>query len=406
MRAKRRAPRLVLRGAVAWGVVALLLWSALALRVPFLPRGDRVVTAHLPSAANARPGQPVRVRGVDVGKIDALEPAAGGGVLARLRLDESVDLHRDARVSLRWRTMFGRNMTIDLDPGSASAPALGNATIPLRAAGAQVEWDQLFEPLDARGRRAVQTTLAELSDALLAPQPPRAAARQLAPTMDAVERGLRPLRGTSPGDLSRVVRRTGAIAAALGRSEDELAGLLDHGVTTLGVTAARRADIRRLLRVSPGALGRTRSTLRRLDATLDVLDPLVSELAPAAGRVAPAIRTVRPALRTLRVSLNRLAPTFDALSGALDGLRRTERSARPLAETLTPTLRRVQDRLLPGLERVDDQTGLRLYQAIGPWFAAATSSVGEYDAGGHMVRFQVNGGAGTFLDLVRTAAGR
>ncbi len=406
MRAGRRAPRLILRGAIAWAVVGLVLWSALSLRVPFLPRGDRLVTAHLPSAANARPGQPVRVRGVDVGTIDTVKPAAGGGVVARLRLDKSVDLHRDARVSLRWRTMFGRNMTIDLDPGSASAPALGDAAIPVRAGGAQVEWDQLFEPLDTPGRHAVQTTLAELSDALLAPQPPRAAAKELAPTMDAVERGLRPLRGTSPGDLSRLVRRTGAVAAALGRSEEELAGMLDHGVTALGVTAARRADIGDLLRVSPGALVRTRRTLRRLDASLDTLDPLVRELAPAAGRVAPTVRTVRPALRALRVTLERLAPTFDELGDALDGLRNTERSASPLVDTLTPTLRRMRDRLLPGLERVDDQTGLRLYQAIGPWFAAATSSVGEYDSGGHMVRFQVNGGAGTLRDLVRTAAGR
>jgi len=395
-RRRRRAPRLLVRGAIAWGVVALLLWSAMSLRVPFLPRDDRVVTAHLPSAANARPGQPVRVRGVDVGAIDGLEPAADGGVLARLRLNEDLDLRRDARVDLRWRTLFGRNMAIDLDPGSPSAPALGDAVIALRATGAQVEFDQLFEPLDGDGRDAVRAVFAELGDALLAAEPPRAAAAALAPTMRAVARGVQPLRGTYPGDLARVVRHAGEATAALGRSERALAGLLDSGVTALGVTAARRQDIGTLLRVAPGALQRTRGTLRRLEHTLNTLDPLVAELAPAAGRVAPTVRVARPALRALRTSLEQLRPAFDALGGTLDSLRQTERSARPLADALTPVLGRVEDRVLPRLSRVSDQTGLRLYQAIGPWFAAATSSVGEFDALGHMVRFQVNGGPGTF----------
>lgn len=391
----RRGPNLALRGAMALAVIGLVLWSALSLRIPFIPRGGQVITAHLPSAANARPGQPVRVRGVDVGQIEDLRAAPGGGVLARLRVGDEIDVRADARVALRWRTIFGRNMAIELDPGSPSAPPLGDRAVPRSATAAQVEWDELFEPLDAPGRGALRTTMNEVAAALRDPAAPREAARLLAPTMRGVGAGLAPLRGTHPGDLTRLVRRTARTAAALGRSQDELAALLDDGVVTLGVTAARQADVGRLLDVGPRALSRTTVTLARLDRTLDALDPLVAELRPAAPRLAPAVAQTRPALRSLRITLRRMTPALDGLSGALAALETAERSATPMIRGLRPGVGRLEREIVPALDRRNPGSDLRLFQAVGPWFAAAASSVGEFDASGHMVRFQVNGGEAT-----------
>jgi hypothetical protein len=94
----------------------------------------------------------------------------------------------------------------------------------------------------------------------------------------------------------------------------------------------------------------------------------------------------------LRRTLDDLAPTARALRGALSRLRRAVPSARSVTDGLRPVLRRLNARLLPGLAKVDKATGLKLYEAMGPAFAAASSSVGEYDERGHMIRFQVNAG--------------
>jgi len=388
---RRRAPRLAVRGALAVLAAGLVVWSAIDLRIPFLPRGGQVIEARLPSAANARAGQPVRVRGVDVGRIEKLTAAPGGGVVARLRVDGDVAVRADATANLRARTMFGRNMYVDLDPGSRTAPAL-RGEIGLSATGSQVDFDQLLAPLGAPGRAAVRVLMAETADALLAPRPPREALRLLGPTMRGIDQGLRPLRGTDDGDLPRLLGHTAKVARALGASEADLAGLVEDGATTLGVTAARRADVGRLLEIAPGTLANSRRTLARLDTTLDRLDPLVADLGLAARLVRPAVDAAKPTLAALRRTLDDLAPTALALRGALKGLRRAVPSARSVTDGLRPVLQRLNERLLPGLAKVDEQTGLKLYAALGPAFAAASSSVGEYDARGHMVRFQANFG--------------
>jgi len=391
---RRREPRLALRGALAVIAGAVVVWSAIDLRVPFLPRGGQVIDARLPSVANAREGQPVRIKGVDVGRIEALTSAPGGGVVARLRIDGEITVHADATAELRTRTLFGRNMYIDLRPGSRAAPPL-RGEIGLDATGSQVDFDQLLAPLDDRGRRALRTVFAETSDALLAPEPPRAALGLLAVTMRNADAGLRPLRGTAPGDLPHIVGHAAQVAGAVGASEAQLAHLVDDGATTLGVTAARRADLDRLLQIAPGALANSRRTLARLDVTLDHVDALAADLAPAAARVAPAVNAAKPTLAALRLTLERLVPAAGSLRDALRQLRQAVPSTRAVTTGLRPILRRLNERLLPGLAEVDGHTGLKLYEALGPFAAAADSSTEEFDAGGHMVRFQVNAGAGS-----------
>jgi len=393
-RGRRREPRLALRGALALLMAALGLWSVIDLRVPFLPRGGQLVDVRLPSAANARDGQPVRIKGVDVGRIEKLTAAPGGGVVARLRIDDGIAVHADATANLRTRTLFGRNMYVDLWPGSRAAPPL-RGEIGLDATGSQVDFDQLLAPLDDRGRRAVRVVLAETADALLAPEPPREALRLLPSTMRNAGAGLRPLRGTAPGDLPRIVGHVAKVAGAVAGSEAQLAHLVDDGATTLGVTAARRADLDRLLQIAPGALANSRRTLARLDVTLDRLDPLVEDLAPAAARVAPAVDEAKPTLASLRQTLGPLIPAAASLRDALRELRGVVPSGRAVTRGLRPILRRLDERLLPGLGEVDSQTGLKLYEALGPYFAAADSSAGEYDGSGHLMRFQVNAGEST-----------
>jgi phospholipid/cholesterol/gamma-HCH transport system substrate-binding protein len=390
----RHTPRLVFRGALVIAASLAIVWSALTLHIPFLASGGQIITATLASIANARVGQPVRINGVDVGQVAAVAAGPNGTGVLKLRIGSGIRVHTDARLDLRWRTFFGGNMAVALDPGSPSAPAL-RGPLPISATRSQIEFDQLLEPFDPPGRDAVRQLLLQTSVALARPAAPRTAAALLAPTMAGAETTLEALRGTVPGDLATLVRSTGRAAAALSSSEHDLGDLIDSASITLGVTAARREDVGRLLDASPAALTQTTVAMRRLRGTLDQLDPLVSDLRPAAPLVAAAVSAAKPGLTSLTHVLHLLRPALASLSDAVGGLRTLAPVAVPVLQQLRPSLERLRSAVLPALDRVQPDNGLRLYEVIGPWFAAATSSVDEFDGIGHMVRFQVNGGEGT-----------
>ena len=74
----------------------------------------------------------VRIAGVEVGSVTAID-RDGDHALFTLRVSSSAAhaLRADATAELRPRTPFEGTAFIDLHPGSADAPPLGGATIPL-----------------------------------------------------------------------------------------------------------------------------------------------------------------------------------------------------------------------------------------------------------------------------------
>ena len=73
-------------------------------------------------AQNLKPGAPVRVAGVEVGKVSKIEAAEGGEPATRITMELSEDalpVHQDARVQIRPRILLEGNFFVDLEPGSS-----------------------------------------------------------------------------------------------------------------------------------------------------------------------------------------------------------------------------------------------------------------------------------------------
>jgi virulence factor Mce-like protein len=387
-------PRPLRTGAIALGIAGVAAYCALTLQVPLLSHPGQKVSVRLADADTARAGQPVRVGGVDVGRVDevARDPS-GRGARLTLEVDRDLELHADAGAAVRWRTMFGGNLYVDLQPGSPGAPPL-SGEIPLSRTSSPVEFDQLLQPLDASGRAAVRELFGQGARALANPRDPGAAIDRLPSTAAATESAAAALRGTRSGDLGGAVRGTERSMAGLGRSESALAGLIDGAKLTLAVTAARRADLSETLGEAPRTLTSTEAEMRRLRGTLDELDPLVGRLRPGVRALPPALHAARPMLDELRVVLADLRPTLTNLDPSLRQLQTASVEGVPLIEGLTPTVRRVRDQVLPWLD-TDPGSGLRNYEAIGPWLSAAASASGEFDQSGYMWRYETFGGEGT-----------
>ncbi|WP_205696486.1 MlaD family protein [Conexibacter sp. SYSU D00693] len=387
-------PHPIRNGAIFLGLLALILYCGFTKSIPLLPDGGTELKAHFDNAVNANTGNQVRVRGVEVGSIKKIErDPSGEGALITMRIDEDgFKVKQDAKAAIYWRTLLGRNMYVELDPGSPSAPDLDGDTIPLKNTQTQVEFDQLLDSYDEDGRRGVRTFFQQ-TDQAFGGEDAGAAIGELGPGLTPVPAAMRALRGTKPGQDLPTLVRTGAKALdALGRREDQLAGLLDGASTTFGVLAARSADLDAILDESPAAMRDTQLTTARLNRTLDVLDPVAEQLRPGVRKLDDASPPARAAL----AEVNRLTPTalpsLRDLRPALADLQGAAEQGTPFLRDLQPTLERLRDQIIPFLDKRDSTTNLRNVEAIGPFFSVLADSSKQFDGYGHVQRFQAGQG--------------
>lgn len=383
---RRRPPR---RAAGIGLAAALVAFVAVAFGggLP-LPAGDpaQTITADVVSSGDLRAGDDVRVDGVRVGKVASVDLAPGARH-ARVRLaidDHTLEVHADARLALRWRTVLGGAMFADLDPGTPGTPPLGDRPLTTAQTSAQTELDDVVALAKGTTAPAVRTLLGETAKGLHDPADLRGLLRE-APRLPTIARGLAPLRGSRAGDLPRLIRAAARVTSSLGADRHRLADLVTGADGTFGTIADHRRPLAATLQRAPAALAATDRLLVRVTDTLPELDPLADALVPglrALTRTAPdARRTLTDLADTAaaaRPLLRELPPTVGGLARAATPLRQTLDGLRPI---LAKSLRS----LLPWLDRRDPQTKLKTYEAIGP--TAAVAGHPEYDAGGFFLPF-------------------
>lgn len=370
---------------------ALALYAALAGGVPSIQSGSafRHVKAEFASTNELRGGDPVRVDGVEVGAVEEIELVRGGrAAIVTMSIEHpGVDIRRNARADLRWRTALGGNPYIDLDPGTTAAPALGDAVLPAGQTASQVEVDQVMSPLGGSTPEAIRNSLRQLSRGLDDAPAVGRTIDALSPSLTTVDRGVGALRGARDDDLGELVAGMSRTVRAIDRGGERLDRLVAGGAATFETLSANRSALGQSLDLSPAALDSARETMRRLRPTLDRLDPLAARLTDAVEPLAPALGRATPTLEEARVLLRDARPLLRELPEGLDALAAASRQGAPLMAALEPVLDRMEDPLLPFLERRDEDNGLRNYEAIGPTFAAADSAAGEFDGGGYVLHF-------------------
>jgi virulence factor Mce-like protein len=381
-------PRPIRNGLVFLAVLVLIAYCGFTRSIPFLGKDGDEVKAVFASATNLHNGNLVRVQGVDVGEVTKIErDPSGKGALVTMRVkQDGFKLHQDAHAALYWRTLLARNMYIELNPGSNDLPKLGG-TIPLKNTETQVEFDQLLDSYDEDGRAGIRTFFQQGDKTLDGPEAGQAI-EHLGPGLKPVSPAMAALRGTQPGkDLPGLAKTAAQTLGALAKDENALGGIIDSGNMVLGVTAARRSDLAAMLQRAPASLRDTRTTLKRLRTTLDVLDPIAADLRPGLRVTDPAVDKATAALASLRTLTPKALPALKDLQPALASLRSASNQGSPLFKALDPTLARVNNEIVPFLDKTDSNTKLKNYEAIGPFFGALASSSSQFDANGHMQRF-------------------
>jgi len=355
-----------------------------------LPKGGQVIKAEFARAPNIDlPTTTVRVKGVEVGKIEKVERKPDGrGAVVTMRIEDGHDfkIRRDARAAIYWRTLLGFQFYIELEPGSDPRP-LGGTTIPASHTTNQVEADEVLAAVDPPSQAGLRTMLREFDKGFAKPGPPGATIDALAPSMRQIAPGLDAVRGRGRGDLAETVRSVSRLTTVLAKSDEQLGALVGNANDVMAATAARRSDLSAILRDAPQVLADTSVTMSRIRTTLDVLDPVAQALRPGARRLDDTAATLRPALRQLTPVLDDARPLLSDLRPALRQLGGASKQSTQLLRELDPTVQRAKRSLIPWLNRTDAGTKIKNHQAIGPVAATVSSSAQQFDAFGHTQRF-------------------
>lgn len=405
MKRPRRSPSTRLAGVLLLSGFLTMLAVAFTGGVP-LPGGGpaRTVTVAVTSTGDLVAGDAVRVDGVQVGRVAALDlDDSGRGARVRLELDEDVDVRRDARAALRWRTLLGGAMLVDLDPGTPSAPPLGDAVLPVARSSVQVELDDLVSVFAAPTPASLRTILDAGRRGLGDGPGVRALLRSAPRRLRTIARGTAPLTGRFAGDLAATVDAASRTTAALDRRRVALARLVEGAAGALGTTATHRSDLGTSIERLPAALTRANAMLDRLGTSLDRIDPLAEDLGPGLRALTASLPDARRTLRSVTRTAATARPVLDVLPVAAAGLGRAATATQRVLDGTDPIVGKVERDVLPWLESRDPRTKLRTYEAIGPTAGVAVHP--EYDSGGFFLPFPADFGDSGSQDLAAATSG-
>jgi virulence factor Mce-like protein len=301
---RRRHRSYATTGLVALGVAVALVYLGFTKAIPFVPHWE--VRAAFASANDLRPGSPVRIAGVEVGKVVSVERlrAGGAGALVTMRIaKEGRPLHADATAKIRPRIFLEGNFFVDMTSGSPSAPELEDGdTIPVNQTATPVQLDQVLTSLQSDTREDLRTLLDEYGTALEgkgAAGYNRSIGWWKPAYRDSAIVGSA-LLGQEQHDLSGYVRDAGATAAALDRDGERLKALVTDFRITAGAFAREQQSLRSALGELPRTLHAAQPALLALDDAFPPLRQLAVDLLPGVRSSVPAIDASLPFVSELR----------------------------------------------------------------------------------------------------------
>src|SRR4051795_9291260 len=110
-------------GVIAIVVIAIPCYLAFGGSVPW--KQEHLVRAIVRSGNELQARSPVRIAGVNVGRVKSIARGPGSTAIVTMIVDkEGLPIHSDATLKIRPRLFLEGNFFIDLRPGTPSSPTL------------------------------------------------------------------------------------------------------------------------------------------------------------------------------------------------------------------------------------------------------------------------------------------
>jgi phospholipid/cholesterol/gamma-HCH transport system substrate-binding protein len=337
-------------GIVVIVVLVLITYFGFTKHVPF-KHGFRL-KAEFASVLNIHPKSPVRIAGVNVGKVSSIARDGKHGLVTMEIESQGLPIHSDATLKIRPRIFLEGNWFVELQPGSPSAPTISAGhTIPITQTADPVQLDQILDALNTDTRANLQTFLVNFGEALHrkpdaaedAEQVPEVrglnAAQALNKTYDRSPAALRggavinqALGGTELHDLSKLIAGLGKVTSALNVHEQQLGELIGNFNTFFSALASQSTALTETVAELPETLGKVDHGLRSLDASLAPTRTFARHILPGIKSTPSTVAAALPWIEQVQASLSpsELGGVGTALAAATPSFARLEGESIPL----------------------------------------------------------------------------
>lgn len=417
----RRRQRLSRFQAGALGIVVIIIFSYLAYTKFANPFASEFsVHAIFPSANGLNINSPVRIAGINVGKVTGVQTAPGCSSkpsgqaecqAANVTLEINSDgqpLHSNATFRIRPRLFVEGNFFVDVYPGSPSAPTVKNGfTFPIQQGSDPVQLDQVLDVLNANTRHNLQILLKEYGSAIDKSAPAfNASIPYWLPAYKYTGEVTHDLLGTEPHDLSNYIHGQAVVSAATDAHPTSLESLITDFNTTASAFAAKQADLQSAVAELPRTLATATPALTALNHAIPPLENLARALVPGVKSAGPAIDESLPFITQLndlvqpselRGLVHDLAPTIPALAHL------TNETIPLMKNEVRPSASCVVNEIIPWSHLTINDPNFNAsngypphptYQEIPELLPGIAGESRDYDANGPF--FRVMGQGGTF----------
>jgi virulence factor Mce-like protein len=264
------------------------------------------------NANNLMPNSPVRIAGVDVGKVTKVKALNSGNGAAKVYMqlkDKALPIHKDATMKIRERIFLEGNLFVDLHPGSPSAANLkSGATLPPSQTTAPVQFGQLLSVLQSDVRTDLKTLLREYSKGLDG-KGARGFNQSIKYWLPAYRNSALANDanlGTDPKhDIQRVLSGQSKTFGALARDQNALRDLVVNLNTTFQAFASQDVALGRAVPALRDLVVVGQPVLRHLNAALPSLRAFARDALPGTRSSVPALDAQIPLIRQLRLLVRR-----------------------------------------------------------------------------------------------------
>jgi phospholipid/cholesterol/gamma-HCH transport system substrate-binding protein len=298
-------------------------YLAFTKHVPFTSYGYEV-KATFSNSANISLNSPVRIAGVDVGKVISTS-RDGDNTEVTFTVDSAGrPIHEDAFAAIRPRIFLEGNFFLDLDPGSPSAPEMDSGdTIPVSHTSTAVQIDEILTALQSPVRADLGRLLESYGTALTheptaeedLTQLPEVKGKSGGEALNQVFRyggdagrysaqTANALLGTEQRDLARLVSSAGRAFGAFASRQRDLQGLIDNFNIFTGALAAQSTNLSATIQLLAPTLRITHASLVSLNRSLPPLRTFAIELRPAVAELPGLISASKPFLAQVRPLLS------------------------------------------------------------------------------------------------------
>ena len=424
MRRKRRRRKGMSKFAAGLiGIVVIAVFSYLAYTKfanPFA--SSYTVSATFANADGIVPGALVRIAGVNVGTVTAVNADPGCHPQAKNQsacqaaqvqmtiTNQGLPIHDDATFAIRPRTFLEGNFFVDVNPGTPEAPVASSGhTFPIQQGVEPVQFDQVLTGLQSNTRQNLQTLIKQFGIAVKQGGPAyNQSIKYWLPAYQYSSIVAHDALGLEPHDLSNYMTAQASVAGAIDAHPQNLESLVTNFNTTANAFARENAALENTLVQLPRTLSAAIPAFNALNAAFPPLRQLARTLIPGVKSTGPMVDASLPFITQLNLLVQPselrgltadLKPTIPALAHlTLDTIPLMRNEVRPASSCVANIIYPWSQLTVPD-QNFNASNGFpsrKVYVEAVDYLPGLAGESRNFDANGPYVRILGTGGTLTY----------